>query len=149
MFWYAKFKTSLTYFILEKVAERFNNFLEINEIRKTAYVVVRLDDCGFSAKAALYNVWVNGSLCQEINGTNFLCFLFKNTNELFTDYLSLSLWFSNTCKLRVISFLCIYPYKVKVKLSFWTEYTFNLIALILTKKTMVYEYACKLLSNSS
>lgn len=43
MFWYSKLKTSLTNLILEKVAEWLNDFLEINEIRKSSYIVVRLD----------------------------------------------------------------------------------------------------------
>ena len=43
MFWYSKLKTSLTNLIFEKVAEWLNDFLEINEIRKSSYIVVRLD----------------------------------------------------------------------------------------------------------
>ena len=36
------------------------------------------DDGGFSADAALYNVWVDGSLYQEVYSTNFLCFFFED-----------------------------------------------------------------------
>ena len=40
----AKFKSGFSYLILEKVAERLNDFFEINEVRQTAYVVVGFDD---------------------------------------------------------------------------------------------------------
>ena len=92
---------------------------------------------------------IYSSLCEEVNCTNLLGFFLKYTDKLFSDNLSLSFWLSNACKLRVISFLCINSYKVKVKLSFWSKYALNLIAFIFTEKTVVYEYACKLLSNSS
>ena len=45
-----KLKAGLADLILEKVAERFNNLLEIYEIRKTADIVVGLDYRGFAAK---------------------------------------------------------------------------------------------------
>ena len=149
MFRYSKLKTSLTNLILEKVAEWLNDFLEVNEIRKSSYIVVRLDYGWFTAKSAFYNVWIYSSLCKEVNCTNLLGFFLKYTDKLFPNNLSLSFWLSNACKLRVISFLCINSYKVKVKLSFWSKYALNFIAFIFTKKTVVYEYTCKLLSNSS
>lgn len=45
-----KLKAGLADLILEKVAERFNNLLEIYEIRKTADIVVGLDYRRFAAK---------------------------------------------------------------------------------------------------
>ena len=89
------------------------------------------------------------SLCKEVNCTNFLGFFLKYTDKLFPNNLSLSFWLCNACKLRVISLLCINSYKVKVELSFWSKYALNFIAFIFTEKAVVYEYACKLLSNSS
>ena len=46
----SKFKTGFTNLIFEEVTQRLDDFLEINIIRKTAYIVVGFDDSGFSAK---------------------------------------------------------------------------------------------------
>ena len=59
--------------------------------------MVGLDDCGFSAKAALYNVWVNGSLCEEVYCTDLLSFFFEDTDEFFSDNLTFCFWFCNAC----------------------------------------------------
>ena len=39
------FKTCFADFVLEQVAERLNDFFEINKIRKSSYVVMRFDHC--------------------------------------------------------------------------------------------------------
>lgn len=66
-----KLKAGLADLILEKVAERFNNLLEIYEIRKTSDIVVGLDYRGFTAKTRLNNIRVDCSLCKKINRTDF------------------------------------------------------------------------------
>ena len=38
-----KLKSGFSYFVLEKISEWLNDFFEINEIRKSSYIVVRLD----------------------------------------------------------------------------------------------------------
>ena len=145
----SKLQTCFTNLILEKVAERFDDFLEINEIRKSAYIVVRFDHCGLSAQTTLYNVRINSSLCQEIYRTNLLGLFFKNTDKFFTDDLTFCFRLCNTCQLVIISLLCIDANKVQVKLTVWSEYTLNLISLIFTKKTMIYKYTGKLLADCS
>ena len=59
--------------------------------------MVGLDYCGFTAKAAFYNVWVNGSLCEEVYCTDLLSFFFENTDEFFSDYLTFCFWFRYAC----------------------------------------------------
>ena len=58
----SKLQTGFTDFIFEKITKWLNDFFEIYEIRKTAYVVMGFDHCGFSAKTTLYNVRINSSL---------------------------------------------------------------------------------------
>ena len=111
--------------------------------------MVGFDHCGFSAETALYNVRINGSLCKEIYSTDLLGFLLEDTDKFLTDDLTLRFRLCNTGKLIVISLLCIHADKVQVKLTIRSEYTFNLITFILTKKAMIYKYASKLLTDRS
>ena len=46
-----EFQTYLSDFVLKQVAKRFYNIFKIYEIRKTPHIVVRFDDCGFTAKS--------------------------------------------------------------------------------------------------
>ena len=84
----SKLQTGLAYLVFEEVAEWLDDFFEINVVRKSSYVVVGLDDCGFSAKTALYNIRINGSLCKEVYCTDLLRFFFENTDEFFADDLT-------------------------------------------------------------
>ena len=52
------------------------------------------DDSGFS-KAGFNDIRINGSLNQVIYGTDLLCFLFKYTDELFTNDFSFLFRFRN------------------------------------------------------
>ena len=52
------------------------------------------DDSGFS-KARFNDIRINGSLNEVIYGTDLLCFLFKYTDELFTNDFSLLFRFRN------------------------------------------------------
>ena len=74
--------------------------------------MMRFDYGRFSAKSAFYNVRINCSLCQEVNGSDFLCFFLKDTDKFFTDNFSFLLRLCNSCKLVIITLLCIYSYKV-------------------------------------
>ena len=145
----SKLKAGFTDLIFEQVTKRLNDFFEINEIRKASYVVMGFDHCGFSAETALYNVRINGSLCKEIYSTDLLGFFLEDTDKFLTDDLTLRFRLCNTGKLVVISLLCVHADKVQVKLTIRSEYTFNLITFILTKKAMIYKYAGKLLTDRS
>ena len=87
----AEFQTGFSYFIFEEVAQRLDDFFEIYVVRQSSDVMMGFDDGGFSADAALYNVWVDGSLYQEVYSTNFLCFFFEDADELFADDFTFSL----------------------------------------------------------
>ena len=93
----SEFQTSFTNLVLEQVAERLDNFLEVNVIWKSSDIVVGFDHCRFSTETTLYNVRINGSLYKEINSTNLLCLFLEHTDELVTDDLSLSLRLLNAC----------------------------------------------------
>ena len=111
--------------------------------------MVRFDHCGFSTETALYNVRINSSLCKEIYGADLLGFFLEDADKFLTDNLTFRLGLCNTCKLVVISLLCVYTDKVQVKLTVRSEYAFNLITLIFTEKAMIYEYTGKLLADRS
>ena len=57
---------------------------------------MRFDDCGFTAETALYHVRINGSLYEEIDSADFLCFLFKYTDEFFSDNFTFLFGLRNT-----------------------------------------------------
>ena len=78
----------VAHFVLEQVAQRFDNLFEVHIVRQTAYVMVALDDRGFTAQAAFHHIRVNGSLYQEVHRSDFLCFFFKYTDEFFPDDLT-------------------------------------------------------------
>ena len=128
-----KFQTCLTYLILEEITQWLDDFLEIYVVRKSAYIVVGLDNCGFSTQSAFYNIGIDSSLCQKVYSTNLLCFFFKYTNELFTNNLTLALWFCNSCKLVIISLLRIDTDKVQVELTLVAKYSLYLITFIFTQ----------------
>ena len=107
--------------------------LEIYVVRKSAYIVVGLDNRGFSTQSAFYNIGIDSSLCQKVYSTNLLCFFFKYTNELFTNNLTLALRFCNSCKLVIISLLRIDTDKVQVELTLVAKYSLYLITFIFTQ----------------
>ena len=39
--------------------------------------MVGLDHCGLAAQTAFYNVWIDGSLYQEVYSADLLCFFLK------------------------------------------------------------------------
>ena len=81
-----KLQTCLADFILEQIAQRLDDFLEIYihpEVR------LRCDEILITAdsppRPLSINVRINGSLYQEIHGADLLCFFFENTDEFFAD----------------------------------------------------------------
>ena len=111
--------------------------------------MVGFDHCGFTAKSTFHYVRIDGSLCKEINSPDFLCFFFEYTDKFLSDDLTFLLRLCNACKFAVVTLLGVDPDKIQVELAVRTEYLLNLIALVLTEKTVVNEYAGKLLSNGS
>ena len=106
-----------------------------------------LDHCGFAAQSTLYHVGINGSLYQEIHGTDLLRLFLEDTDELFTDDLSLMLRFGYTCQFAVETFLRIHTDKVQVIITVRTEDCFYLIALILTEQAVIYKDTGQLLAD--
>ena len=86
---------------------------------------------------------------QGNHSTDLLGLFFEDTDKFLTDDLTLRFRLCNTCKFVIISLLCIHADKVQVKLTIRSEYTFNLITFIFTKKAMIYKYAGKLLADRS
>ena len=109
--------------------------------------MVRLNHCGFTAETTFYYVRINGSLYQEINRSNLFRFFLEYTDEFFSDDFSLLLRLCHSCKFLVESLLCVHPDKVQVIVTFRSEDCFYLISLVFTKKSMVYEYTGKLVSD--
>ena len=61
----AQFEAGFADLVFEEVAERLNDFFEVDVVREAAHVVVGFDDGGFSAEAALNYVRVDGSLGED------------------------------------------------------------------------------------
>ena len=61
--------------------------------------MVRFDHSRLSAQTALYHIRIDGSLCQEIHCSDFLCFFLKYTDEFLTDDLPLLLRLCHACQL--------------------------------------------------
>ena len=109
--------------------------------------MVGLDDCGF-AEAGLDNVRINRALNQEVNSTDFLCFLFEDADELLTDDFALCLRLGYAGKLGIKALLCVHADKIQVIRTVWTEDSLNLVAFVFAKKTVVNENAGKLFAYS-
>ena len=99
-------------------------------------------------KTGFYHVRINCSLYQIVYGTNFLCFFFKYTNELFTDDLTLSLRIGHACQFIIKTLLYIHTDEIQIIRSVRSKYGFYLVTFVFTKKTMINEYTGELLSNS-
>ena len=109
--------------------------------------MVGLDHCGFTAQSALYHIGIDGSLYQEVHGTDLLRFFLEHTDELFADDLSLMLRLGYTCQLAVETLLRIHTDKVQVIITVGTEDYFYLVALVLTEQAVIYEDTGQLLAD--
>ena len=58
--------------------------------------MVGFDHRRLTAKTTLHYIRVNGSLYQEVNGTDFLRLFLKDTDKFLANDLSLMLWLLNT-----------------------------------------------------
>ena len=109
--------------------------------------MVGLDHCGFSAQSGFYHIWIDGSLCQEIHGSDLLCFFLEDTDKFFSDDFTFFLRFCHTGKFSIITLLRVDTDKVQVKLSVRTENFLNLVSFVLSEQTVIDEYTGKLFSN--
>ena len=132
--------------IFKQETEGLYDFLEIYMVRKTAYIVVGLDDRTL-AKTALDHIRVDGTLHQEVYGADLLCLFLKNANKLFADNLTFLFGFSDTCKLLIEALLGIDADKVKVIGTIGAKDRFYLIAFVLAEKAVIYEDTSKLLAH--
>ena len=94
--------------------------------RKSAYVVVGLDNSGFS-KTGLNHIRVNRTLYEVIYFANLLCFFLKYADELFADDLTLALRIGYTCQLVVETLLCIDTDEVQLVRTVRTKYCLYLV----------------------
>ena len=111
----------------------------MNVLRKAAYIVVRLYG------AALENVGIDGSLCEEINARKLAGLFLEHADELFADDLSLALGLSNACELVEEAVNRIDVDEVGVHLVL--ENLDNLLGLTLAKKSVVNMNAHEILAD--
>ena len=142
-----KLQSYLTDLILEQVAQRLDDLLEIYIVGQAAYVVMGLDHCGFTAQSALYHIGIDGSLYEEIHGTDLLRLFLKYTDELFADDLSLMLRLGYTCQFAIETFLRIHTDEMQVIIAIRSEDCLYFIALVLTEQAVIYEDAGQLLTD--
>ena len=105
-----------------------------------------LDHSGL-AQAAFDNVWINGTLYQEVYSTNLLGLFLKYPDKLLADNLTLLLRLGYPLQLLIETLLGIDTDKVQIIWAFWAKYSLNLIPLILAKESMVNKYAGQLLAD--
>ena len=108
--------------------------------------MMRLDNGGL-AKTGLDNVRVNGSLHQEVHGSDFLRFFLKDADEFLTDNLSLCFRLCYALQLVVVALLRVDADKVQFKGSIGPEDCLHLVALVFAEQAVIYEHAGQLLSD--
>ena len=107
---------------------------------------MRLDDSGF-AEAGLDDVRIDRTLHQKVHSTDFLCFLFKDADELLADDLALSLRLGHAGKPGIEALLRVDADKVQVIWTVRSEDCLDLIALVLAQQTMINKDAGQLLAD--
>ena len=137
----------LTGLILKEVTQRLDDLLEIDVIRQTAYIVVRLDDGAFAAEAAFHDVGVDGALREEIDGANLLCFFFKDADELFADDLALLLRLRYAGEFIVEALASVDADEIELELAVRAEDLADFFHLVLAQQAVVDEYAGELLAD--
>lgn len=85
--------------------------LKSTPVRKTAYVMMRLDHSRFTETTLDY-VRINRSLYEEIHSTDFLCFFFEYSDKFFSNNLTFFFRIRNTRQFGIETFLCVYADKV-------------------------------------
>ena len=143
----AQLAASLTDLVLEQVAQRLDNLLEVHIIRQAADVVVALDGRALAAEAALDHVGIDGALGQEVHGADLLGFILEHADELLADDLALALRGALPCQLLVEAVAGIDADKVDVKLAAFAEHLADLFALVLAQQAVVNEHAGQLLTD--
>ena len=108
--------------------------------------MVGLDDCGFT-ETGFNHVWVNRSLYQEIDSSDFLCFLFENADEFFSDDFTFCFRFTDTGKFFIETFLAVDTDKVQVVWAVRAEYSFNFVSFIFAQKSLINKDASQLFAD--
>ena len=140
---------SLTDFVLEQVAQRLDQLLEVHGVRQAADVVVALDDGGLTAQTALDDIGVNSTLCEEIDLADLLCLFLKDADELLADDLALALRLGDTGQLCKVAVTGVHADEVDVKAVgvAGAEDRADLFLLVLAQQAVVYEHAGQLLAD--
>ena len=138
----------VAHFVLEQVAQRFDNLFEVHIVRQTAYVMVALDDRGFTAQAAFHHIRVDCSLYQKIHCSDFFRFLFKYADELFADDLSFLLRFLHARQLVIKTLPRVYTHKVQIVRSLRAEHRAHFLTFIFSHEAVIHEHTGKLLAHS-
>ena len=145
----AQFEAGFADLVFEEVAERFDDFFEVYVVREAAHVVVGFDNGGFSAEAAFNDVRVDGSLGEEVHGTDFFGFFFEDADKFFADDLTFLFRLCDACQFAVIAFLSVDADEVQVKVAFRTEYAFYFVAFVFAEKAVIHEYAGQLFTDGA
>ena len=88
---------------------------EVHGVRQAADVVVALDDGGLTARTALDDIGVNGTLCKEIDLADLLRLFLKDADELLADDLALALRLGDTGQLCKVAVTGVHADEVDVK----------------------------------
>ena len=139
-----EFETDLAHFVLEEVAERLDDFVEIDDGRKPADVVMALDDVR-RALAALDDVGIDGALYQKVHFTDLFRNTFERADEFFADDLAFLLGIGYPFQLRkeVFAFIRL----DEIHAEFALEYGHDLLGLVLAQQAVVDEYADELIAD--
>ena len=140
---------SLTDFVLEQVAQRLHQLLEVHGVGQTADIVVALDDGGLTAQTTLDHVGVDGALCEEIDLADLLGLLFEDADELLADDLALALRLGDTGQLCKVALTGVHTDEVDVKAVgvAGAEDRADLFLLILAQQAVIHKNAGQLLAD--
>ena len=143
----AQLAASLADFVLEQVAQRLDNLLEVDIVGQAADVVVALDGGGLAAKAAFDHVGVDGALGQEVDRADLFGFLLKDADELFANDLALALRFGHTGQLVIEAAAGVHADEVDIKAAALAKDAADVLALVLAQQAVVHEHAGQLLAD--
>src|SRR5215208_576798 len=100
LFRHSQFPSDKSYFVLEQLAQRFDQF-QIHLLRQTADIVMTLNHSRWTTHGnRLDHVRIKCALDKVTNVAQLSCLFFKDINEHFPDPFSLLFRISDTCKGR-------------------------------------------------
>ena len=140
----SQFTPQLTNFILEQFTQRFNK-AELHILRKTAYIVVRLNGRS-SGCTRFHYIRIQCALYQEFYIWNLVSFFLECMNKFRTNGLTLLFRFSYTLEEIHKVFGRINMNQFHVELV--CECIHYLFSFTQTQESVIYEYAGQLISDS-